>query len=288
VHDVDVTQTGGLVMASHLVQVGATVVVGMEEGKWHAVVGQGGTVTAGYDFPIEGGKGCAINMLTPTAITMEGTPRGFPIETAAAPASGPGPVWAFVVAGEVADAALLPDGTGLRVLNTRSGEHVDAPVEMNGAFLAALINDQQRPVVMEGDVLRFEFVTPKGHLFSRVAEQRVTRTDLRRAFTRVAASARPESNRLLPNYPNPFNPETWIPFELREAAQVTITIYDAAGSVLRTLDLGHQTPGMYTTPERAAYWNGRNEDGEIVGSGVYFVEMVAGDYRQIRRIGLLK
>ncbi len=87
-----------------------------------------------------------------------------------------------------------------------------------------------------------------------------------------------------PNYPNPFNPETWIPFQLYEVADVTITIYDAAGGTLRTLDLGQKAAGVYRKPDRAAYWDGRNEDGESVSSGVCFVELAAGDHRDLRRI----
>lgn len=75
---------------------------------------------------------------------------------------------------------------------------------------------------------------------------------------------------LLPNYPNPFNPETWIPYQLSEAADVTLTIYAANGAVVRTLALGHKPVGIYQRLSRAAYWNGRNAQGEPVANGVYF------------------
>ena len=107
------------------------------------------------------------------------------------------------------------------------------------------------------------------------------------AETKIGALI-PDETAMLPNFPNPFNPETWIPFQLHEGAQVTITIYDAVGRVVRCLDLGHQSAGVYRTAERASHWDGRNDDGETVGSGAYFAELVAGDYRKIRRIVLLK
>ena len=86
----------------------------------------------------------------------------------------------------------------------------------------------------------------------------------------------PQETVLLPNYPNPFNPETWIPYRLAEDAFVTLTIYDSRGQVVRTLDLGHQIAGYYTDRTKAAYWDGKNEFGEGVASGVYFYHLSAG------------
>ena len=83
---------------------------------------------------------------------------------------------------------------------------------------------------------------------------------------------------LLPNYPNPFNPETWIPYQLRKSAEVVLTIYDMKGQAVRTLELGHQPAGAYRSRERAAYWDGRNQQGEAVANGVYFCTLSAGDF----------
>ncbi len=98
----------------------------------------------------------------------------------------------------------------------------------------------------------------------------------------------PEKTALLQNYPNPFNPETWIPYQFSEASEVTITIYDALGRVIKQLDLGYQPAGLYRTRPRAAHWDGRNEVGESVASGVYFVQLKTKGYQQTRRIILLK
>ena len=78
----------------------------------------------------------------------------------------------------------------------------------------------------------------------------------------LLAALTPKETALLPNYPNPFNPETWIPYQLAEAAEVTLRIYAANGTLIRTLALGHQPTGMYHDRSHAAYWNGRNELGE--------------------------
>ena len=83
----------------------------------------------------------------------------------------------------------------------------------------------------------------------------------------LLASMVPKETALLANYPNPFNPETWIPYQLETSAEVTLTIYAVDGQTVRQLELGHQAPGTYQTRSRAAYWDGRNEYGEPVASG---------------------
>ena len=98
----------------------------------------------------------------------------------------------------------------------------------------------------------------------------------------------PKETALLHNYPNPFNPETWIPYRLAHAADVQITIYNTRGTVVRRLDLGHQSAGFYTARAQAAHWDGRNGRGELVASGLYFYQFRAGDYTALRRMVILK
>lgn len=98
----------------------------------------------------------------------------------------------------------------------------------------------------------------------------------------------PEVTSLLPNYPNPFNPETWLPYQLSEPADVTLTIYDIQGRVVRALDLGHQRAGMYHSRSRAAHWDGRNAVGEPVASGLYFYTLKAGDFAATRKMLIRK
>ena len=104
----------------------------------------------------------------------------------------------------------------------------------------------------------------------------------------LLAALTPKETTLLPNYPNPFNPETWIPYHLAHAADVTLMIYDKKGTVVRQLNLGHQPAGFYTTRANAAYWNGRNAGGEWVASGVYFYQLRAEDYSALRRMVIVK
>ena len=98
----------------------------------------------------------------------------------------------------------------------------------------------------------------------------------------------PTETVLLPNYPNPFNPETWIPYDLAEAADVHINIYNAKGHLVRQLFVGFQTAGTYRTRFRAVYWDGCNSAGESVASGIYFYTLQAGQVRATRRMVILK
>ena len=98
----------------------------------------------------------------------------------------------------------------------------------------------------------------------------------------------PEETALLHNYPNPFNPETWIPYQLAEPAEVTLTIHAVNGTLVRTLTLGYQPAGIYQTRTRAAYWDGRNQLGEKVASGVYFYTLTAGDFNATKKMLIRK
>ena len=104
----------------------------------------------------------------------------------------------------------------------------------------------------------------------------------------LLAALAPKETALLPNYPNPFNPETWISYQLAESADVSISIYSADGQLVRTLTLGHQSVGVYESRSRAAYWDGRNTLGESVASGVYFYTLTAGEFTATRKMLIRK
>ena len=98
----------------------------------------------------------------------------------------------------------------------------------------------------------------------------------------------PKETVLLPNYPNPFNPETWIPYRLAQPADVTLTIYDINGHTVCSLALGHQAAGFYESRSGAVYWDGKNVQGEPVATGVYFYTLTAGDFTATRKMLILK
>ena len=98
----------------------------------------------------------------------------------------------------------------------------------------------------------------------------------------------PRETELLANYPNPFNPETWIPYRQAEDAFVTLTIYNLSGQIVRTLEVGHRIAAAYESRSKAIYWDGRNKLGERMASGVYFYTLTAGDYSATRKMLILK
>ena len=104
----------------------------------------------------------------------------------------------------------------------------------------------------------------------------------------LLAALIPKETSLLPNYPNPFNPETWIPYQLSEPAEVTLHIYAVDGRLIRTLALGHQPAGIYHSKNRAVYWDGRNKVGEPVASGVYFYTLTTGEFTATRKMLIRK
>ena len=98
----------------------------------------------------------------------------------------------------------------------------------------------------------------------------------------------PEQTQLLPNYPNPFNPETWIPFELSQDSEVSVTIYDVSGTPVRNISVGYLEAGRYVSQSKAIYWDGKTDTGERVASGIYLYQIQAGDYTETRKMVILK
>ena len=119
-----------------------------------------------------------------------------------------------------------------------------------------------------------------------LADARVLRGIL--FLEQLLAALIPKETILLLNYPNPFNPETWIPYRLAEDAFVTLTIYNGSGRVVRTLDVGHRIAAFYESRSKAIHWDGRNEFGEGVASGVYFYHLSAGDFSATRKMLIIK
>ena len=93
---------------------------------------------------------------------------------------------------------------------------------------------------------------------------------------------------LMQNFPNPFNPETWIPYHLAEAATVTVRIYNVKGELIRSIDVGKQAAGVYTSRQRAVYWDGKDTTGQSVASGIYFYQLLADDFSETRRMVVMK
>ena len=149
------------------------------------------------------------------------------------------------------------------------GTHVSSGGIASKNVAAALADVRQ---MMVGDVRLGKELAVLSELLQLLAEMTTT----------------PETTALLANYPNPFNPETWIPYHLAKDAEVKLTIYDMRGVAVRELILGHQAAGVYQSRGRAAYWDGRNQHGEPVASGVYFYTLTAGEFTATRKMLIRK
>ena len=240
-------------------------------------------------FPIEGAKGYIVNLPKARGIVFTGTGWTDQIQTAAAPrATTSSQTWAFVVAGRLNGKPAF-DGYQVVVRNLRTKSEITASVR-GDYFAAATADLARRSVVQAGDVIELYVVGPDGNVESHTVRFSVTPEHLANAVLPVSLEGvgKPEQNRLLQNYPNPFNPETWMPYQLAEDSPVSVSIYDTTGKLIRALPLGYQSGGFYYSRGGAAYWDGRNETGETVASGVYFYQLRAGDYTELRRMVILK
>jgi len=142
-----------------------------------------------------------------------------------------------------------------------------------------------------GDILEITVETPSSFIGIQPLRHIVSTDDVNNCqiqLPNLIAYEIPKETKLLPNYPNPFNPETWIPYQLSRSAEVSIRLYDAQGRLVRTLDLGERTAGFYLGRNRAAYWDGLNSAGEKVASGIYFYQLNVGDFKAMRKMVIVK
>ena len=142
-----------------------------------------------------------------------------------------------------------------------------------------------------GNILLISAQSPDPSISVKPLRYTLTAEDVLQGWIQLPALVAyemPKETELLANYPNPFNPETWIPYRLAEDADVKLTIYDSKGRVVRSIDVGYQVAGVYENRSRAVYFDGRNASGEPVSSGVYFYHLSAGDYSATRRMLILK
>ncbi len=193
---------------------------------------------------------------------------------------------------DLADLAIVAQAMGKPVQNPRADVNGDGVVDGEDfAFVAAALGEGEAAAPSQA-------VLPAGLTLEKVEwalnllhAENTGSPAFQRGIAKLEgflALLVPEKTLLLANYPNPFNPETWIPYQLATPAEVTVTIYAANGAVVRTLALGHQRAGDYASRSRAAYWDGRNEVGERVASGVYFYTLQAGDFAATRKMLILK
>ena len=214
----------------------------------------GTQVSAGVNVPADVNADGVVNLLDLTAVAQgidaSGGVNGLSLQD----------LKAALLAGEIEGVAGAPMGFGTHVLSS--------------GIVAKNVTDALSDIkhLATGDVRLGKELTVLSELLHLLAE----------------LTATPETTALLANYPNPFNPETWIPYHLAKDAEVTVTIYDMRGVSVRELVLGHQAAGIYASRGRAVYWDGRNHHGEPVASGVYFYTLTAGDFTATRKMLIAK
>ena len=273
-------------------ELSATTVITLDEARQLFV---GFTNDAPDDgFDIEGGKGYIVNVPEAKMVTLTGAAwtnqppvaapevRDFSYPT---PTDG---AWAFVVSGKL-DVEHVANLFHVTVRNTRTNA-VATDVVRYGYFAAAFADLTRKNVVQTGDRLEVTVKDGAGEIASETFTYTVTPETIRQAFMPIILKniEKPRHNLLLQNYPNPFNPETWIPYQLREPALVVMHIYSTSGQLARTLNLGQRAAGFYLGRTKAAYWDGKNEAGEKVASGVYFYQLKTGDFTATRRMVIVK
>jgi len=266
-------------------ELSATVVIKLDEARQRFV---GFTNDAPDDgFAIEGGKGYIVNVPESRVVAFTGAAwtNEPPVEAAPILAQTDG-AWAFVVSGRLECENPV---FAVTVRNTRTNA-VTTDVVRSGYFAAAFADLTRKNVVQTGDRLEVTVKNATGEIASETFTYTVTPETIRQAFLPITLKnvEIPRQSLLLQNYPNPFNPETWIPYQLMEPAEVVMQIYDANGQLTRTLDLGQCAAGFYLGRTKAAYWDGKNESGEKVASGVYFYQIKTGDFTATRRMVIVK
>ena len=272
-------------------------VIILTDGGEFKVVGRAGDPG---DIPIVGGQAFIMTAQRAATVTISGDGWTNTSGTAAAPST----VLTGIEVGDTTPVlglrgAIVDQGTGvnqvgLRVtvknLSTRrAAAAVTGPDE--AGYRLAVVDIETGRAAQIGDTLEISAQSPNPFIGVKPLRYTITAEDVKRSYIQLpelVAYEIPAETQLLSNYPNPFNPETWIPYRLAEDAFVTLTIYDQTGQVVRTLDVGHQIASVYENRSRAIYWDGRNDVGEQVASGVYFYHLFAGDYSATRKMLILK
>ena len=241
--------------------------------------------SSGDGFSIEGGKGYIVNVITPKVVRFTGRAwENRPTTVPAAPTVPQTPqLWALVLHAQLEEI----DGVMLSVHNRRTGVSEIVDVNVSHAVWADM---SRETVASSGDTLTIELRDASGELI-RILHHEISQLDIRRAFTELILTSedlKPRQTALLANYPNPFNPETWIPYQLANDTHAAIRIYSQTGELIRFLDLGFQQAGYYAGKSRAAYWDGHNISGELLASGVYFYQLITAESTATRKMVIVK
>jgi hypothetical protein len=185
------------------------------------------------------------------------------------------------------------DGVKVTVQNVNTGQQdfaVTGTTAGHGRYVVTLASFAGGIAAQLDDTFSISIEASQMGFTNESVKLKITRADIQSARVTFDFTLEPlpAKTALLQNYPNPFNPETWLPYHLSEEDDVVINIYDTNGHLVRTITLGRQSAGVYTTKNKAVYWNGRDSQGSKVASGVYFYTLQAGYFRATRKMVILK
>ena len=280
-----------------------SVIILTEAGEFKAV----GRAGDPGDIEITGGQGFILTAQRAAKVAISGDGWHNVSEAAAAPLlslksveiGDTTPV--LGLRGSIVGEEMNPNSAGYRVIvkNLSTGKAVAAvtkdvaPSRTNTGvgYQVAIVDIETGRAAKIGDSFEISVRSPSPFIGVHPLRYTVTPEDVKRSliqFPALVAYEIPKETELLANYPNPFNPETWIPYRLAEDAFVTLTIYDMKGQRVRTLEVGHRIASAYESRSKAIYWDGRNSVGEQVASGVYFYTLKARDFSATRRMLILK
>ena len=270
---------------------GATVVIKLDAAK-QSFVGYS-VAEDGEGFGIDGNSGYIVNTSAGGVVTFTGTAWANKSDAvAAAPkVSTAKNAWAFVVTSNLQHKETGATYT-IVAKNLRTGVVATKKVANDKEYGSAVWADlNHKSIVKAGDKIEIALFDKLGTIVSGPFQRTVTTSDIHNAYLSVqmkVGDLRPKKTILGQNFPNPFNPETWIPYQLNRDANVTIQIYNVSGKAVRTLNLGHKSKGLYLTTSTAAYWDGKNSTGEDVASGIYFYTLQTANFSATRRMVILK
>ena len=256
------------------------------------------------DIAVVGGQGFIITVEHGAMVAISGDGWSDSSATAAAPLVGNAGLHSPVtdtntppilaLSGLIVDSGTGLNQSGFRVTvnNLSTGKAVAAmtPSDETG-YRSMVVDIETGRAAMVGDILEISAESPHPFIGVKPLEYTVTAEDVKWNLIQLpplVAYEIPAETALLANYPNPFNPETWIPYRLAEDAFVTLTIYNGRGQVVRTFEVGHQIASTYEDRSKAIYWDGTNQFGESVASGVYFYHLTADEYSDMRKMLILK
>ena len=273
------------------------------------IVGNVSAITLAGDvgnIQMTGGQGFFLIAAEAATVTISGSPwhnvstnvmTAPPIAAWGSDVDETTPVLALT--GSIVDRARRLNSANLRVTvkNLSTGTVVPGVIEDTGStpsqvgYQLTIVDMERQRAAQVGDILEISVKSPDTSIAVQPLQYTVTVEDIQQLHVQLpelALNEIPVETQLLRNYPNPFNPETWIPYRLAADAFVTLTIYDVNGQIVRTLDIGHQTAAVYESRSKAVYWDGRNGVGEPVASGIYFYTLTANDFSATRKMVILK